>query len=179
MSPFREHSDAFTSDVPVSQQSIEDRQEMRFRVFDWKRIRRDVRRLHPSWASGWFSGATLFLGLGVGSGLSLVSLYNQASGNSPKEWIVVVHSSATAACALGCVICFIGGCMEYMRYRERKDDLQKELDIFEQGFPWSAKSEGNQSATGTTTSHGTVVLTAEPADRATSRELHAGRGSTE
>src|SRR5688572_30361382 len=87
----------FTSEIPVSQQSVEARQEMRLRVFDWKRIRRDIRRLHPSWASGWFSAATLFLGLGVGAGLSLVSLYNatptQPNEESvpPKTWVVVVH----------------------------------------------------------------------------------------
>jgi hypothetical protein len=137
--------DTFTSELPVTRQSAEARQEMRLRVSDWKRIRRDVRRLHPSWASGWFSGATLFLGLGVGSGLSLVSLYNQAGGSSPKDWIIIVHSSVTAGCAVGCFICLIGGCMEYMRYRKRKNDLQQELDIFEHGFPWS--NEGGAEST--------------------------------
>jgi hypothetical protein len=143
--------DNFTSEssVQVTQQSPEARKEMRLRIFDWHRIRRDIRRLHPSWASGWFAAASLFLGLAMGAGLSMISLYNSASGSGghPRTWIVLVHVGVTAACGAASVICAIAGTTEYLRYRRRKDDLNKELDIFESGYTWAETGERKELPT--------------------------------
>jgi hypothetical protein len=135
----------------ITTQSEAAKGEMQFRVFDWRRIRRDIKRLHPSWASAWFSAATLLLGIGAGAGLSLLSLYNGVSstvaGKShpahPKTWVLVTHIGIAAACFVGFVLCTTIGVVEYVRYKRRKNELDRELDIFEATFEWVPTQTGD------------------------------------
>jgi hypothetical protein len=131
----------------VVSQTADARKEMRMRISDWNRIRRDLKRLRPSWASGWFSACSLFLGISVAAWLSLVSVYNVEEKADPPEWIVRTHMAIGSVSGGACLVCAIAGVLAYMSYRKRKGDLDKELDLFEEHY--GAELKGKDGTTKT------------------------------